>query len=124
VYVLSTRRIPLMIILFEVARAVSILAFLLYGITCVASSHMVAEFERYGLARMRVLTGSLEIAGALGLLAGYFVPWMTVLAAGGLTLLMLLGIVTRIRIRDPLVAMLPAGFFLALNLFVAIRANG
>ena len=32
---------------------------------------MIAEFERYGLPRSRVLTAVLQIAGSVGLLAGF-----------------------------------------------------
>jgi hypothetical protein len=69
---------------------------------------MKAEFERYGLARFRILVGVLECLGALGLLVGYFNRPVLVLAAAGLMLTMLLGIATRIRIGDSLVRTLPA----------------
>ena len=48
---------------FEIARALSAVAFLFYGIVCVSTSHMKVEFERYGLARFRVLVGVLECLG-------------------------------------------------------------
>ncbi len=109
-------------IAFEAARAVSILAFFVYGVHCIGSASMRAEFERYGLGSLRVLTGALEIAGAAGLLAGCWWPPITVAAAAGLTLLMALGTWTRIRIRDPLPAMLPAMLFCLLNAFIATYA--
>ena len=103
---------------FEIARALSAVAFLFYGIACMVSSHMRVEFERYGLARFRNLVGSLECLGALGLLVGHFYRPVLVLAAAGLTLTMLMGIVTRIRIRDSLAQTLPAIALLLLNAFV------
>ena len=110
-------------IAFEIAKALSIVAFLGYGLTCLFSEHMTAEFERYGLARLRKLTGGLEVAGALGLLAGYLVPALVLVASGGLCVLMALGVAARIRVRDPLQAMLPALFFLAVNAFILVRAS-
>lgn len=107
-------------IAFEVARAVSMTAFLFYGLSCLTTAHMAAEFERYGLARLRTLTGGLEVAGALGLLLGYFYPVMVTIASGGLSLLMLLGIATRIRIRDPFLATLPALVLFLINGFVLL----
>lgn len=109
---------------FELARALSCAAFLFYGAACVLSRRMVAEFERYGLARYRVLVGTLEVAGALGLLAGYGLPALTPLAAGGLSLLMLLGVATRARIRDPLLATLPALVLCVANAYVCAFALG
>ncbi len=104
---------------FEAARAVSLLAFLGYGLACLCSDHMVAEFERFGLARMRRLTGALEVLGALGLAGGYVFPVVGVAAAVGLTLLMVLGVATRVRVGDSFLATSPALVLLALNAFVA-----
>lgn len=109
---------------FEISRAVSMALFLFYGISCLFSRHMEAEFERYGLSSLRKLTGALEVAGAVGLLAGYFVPVLLVAASAGLALLMLLGIATRIRIRDPLWAMSPAIVLFVLNVYVFTVAIG
>ena len=47
------------------------IAFLVYGLCCIFSGHMVVEFERYRLARFRMLTGYLQILGALVLLPAY-----------------------------------------------------
>ena len=105
-------------IAFEIARALSAIAFLFYGIACLVTTRMKVEFERYGLARFRNLIGALEFLGALGLLAGYFSNPVLVLAAAGLALTMLMGILTRIRIGDSLVQTLPAIVLLILNAFV------
>jgi hypothetical protein len=109
---------------FEIACAVSAFAFLFYGITCLTTARMVAEFERYRLARFRTTVGVLECLGALGLLAGHFNRPLLIAAAAGLTLLMLLGIATRVRIGDSLVQMLPAAVLLAMNAFVLGVAAG
>lgn len=97
-----------MSIALESLRVVSIVAFLGYGLAVVAGRSMVAEFERFGLARFRMLTGALEVLGALGLLASYAVPILLPLAAGGLALLMFLGVLTRIRVRDSVLQTMPA----------------
>lgn len=103
---------------FEFARALSMAAFFFYGWACIRNDTMAAEFERYGLARLRKLTGSLELLGALGLLIGYASPLSLVLASGGLCLLMLMGVVTRLRIRDSFLATLPALVLLLMNAFI------
>ena len=105
----------------DILSAVSAAAFLFYGFACLFSSNLVAEFERYRLARFRVLVGLLEVAGALGLIAGWwFVPLQTA-AAAGLCALMLCGLWARWRIRDAWYAMLPAFILGAANLWIALR---
>ena len=90
------------------AQALSILAFGWYGALTLLSDAMVTEFERYGLGRLRVFTATLQIVGSLGQLAGYYSRPLLLLSAGGFTAMMLLALLVRVRIRDPLVAMIPA----------------
>jgi hypothetical protein len=99
---------------------VSILAFMFYGVACLVSSRLVAEFERYRLGRWRKLVGSLEIAGALGLLAGQLYPPLLIAAAAGLTALMLCGLWARWRINDPWYAMLPALILGLINVAIIV----
>lgn len=106
------------------AQGLSILAFASYGTSTLLSGGMVAEFERYGLARLRELTATLQIVGSLGLLAGYFFRSLLLLSAGGFTAMMLLALLVRVRIRDPISAMIPAFVLLYLNLFLVVRAIG
>jgi hypothetical protein len=109
---------------FEIARAMSAFAFLFYGVTCLTTVRMVAEFERYRLARFRTTVGVLECLGALGLLAGHFSRPLLIAAAAGLALLMLMGIATRIRIGDSLAQTLPAAVLFVVNAFVLVMAVG
>ena len=105
-------------IAFEVCLAISALAFVGYGVGCLATQHMVAEFERFGLSPFRKLVGALEVLGGLGLAAGHFHRPLLLISAGGLSALMLLGVWTRIRVRDSVVQTLPAAAFLVVNVFV------
>ena len=81
---------------------------------------MQREYVRYGVSRFRPLVGSLQIAGGLGLLAGFAVPLVGQLAAAGLALLMFLGACLRKRIKDSFAKTLPAIFYLALNVYLAV----
>lgn len=105
-----------------IAQAISIASFAWYGTSCFVSAAMVTEFERYRLARFRSLTGLLQIAGSLGLLAGYVSRPLLLLSAGGLAAMMFLGVLVRLSIRDPLVAAIPACAYLALNLYIVAAA--
>ena len=98
--------------------------FLWYGLTTLFGGGMIDEFARFGLSHYRRATGAFEVLGALGLLGGLVAPWLVVVSAAGLSLMMLLGVVTRIRVRDPWVQAVPAMLLLLLNLFLAVHAIG
>jgi hypothetical protein len=100
----------------------SALSFLGYGAACFFSSSMQREFHRYGLGAQRPLIGALQLAAALGLLAGLSEPWMGRAAAAGLALMMLAGVGVRIRIKDSLVQTVPALFYMALNAYLSFAA--
>lgn len=101
---------------------VSVAAFLFYGAACLFSDKLVEEFERYRLARWRALVGVLEIAGALGLIAGQWSVPLKIAAASGLFALMLCGLWARWRIRDPWYALLPALVLALVNLAIVAMA--
>lgn len=103
---------------YQILKIVSIGAFLSYGAACLFSDAMVAEFERFGLSKFRRLTGALEVLGALGLLAGYWIAPLVPAASGGLVLLMALGVITRVRVRDSVIETLPALALLLVNLLI------
>ena len=105
-------------LVFQACKALSITAFLSYGLVCLCSESMVREFERFGLPRLRIMTGALEVLGALGLLIGYLYPPLVTASSGGLSLLMLMGVLVRVRVRDRLSVTLPALALLAINAFV------
>jgi len=108
--------------LYQVSKALSILLFLYYGLSVLVSNAMVTEFERFGLSRVRRLIGSLEVLGAVGLLFGYFAPILVIAASGGLTVLMVLGLITRYRARDRMTESLPALFLTLMNLYILFYA--
>lgn len=78
------------------------LLFVLIGSMTVAGSKMFVEnFRRFGYPQwFRVVTGSLEVLGGLGLLIGIWLPWLAALASAGLTLVMLGAVLTQARTRE------------------------
>lgn len=95
-------------------------AFFAYGILCIFTKHMVEEFQEFGLSKYRIMTGLLEIFGAIGSLIGYF--WsahLYVFSTTGLALLMFLGAYTRIRIKQPWQRSMQALTLLLLNTFLS-----
>ncbi len=81
---------------------------------------MKREFARYGLAKFRVMTGTLQLLGAFGLLTGLQLPWIGRLAAAGLAVLMLLGVGVRLKIKDTLLQTFPAFFYMLLNAYLCL----
>jgi hypothetical protein len=97
----------------------SAVSFILYGINCLRSPHIIKEFQRFGISHgKRKLTGILQLLGALGLLLGMVYTPIGLTSALGLFLLMLLGLGVRIKVRDGVIKSFPAFFFMLLNLYL------
>ena len=79
---------------------------------------MKNEFKRFGLESIGALTAVLELLGAFGLLAGLKFPLLLLISAGGLAVLMFLGLVVRIKVKDSFWLSLPAVFFMILNAYI------
>jgi uncharacterized membrane protein YphA (DoxX/SURF4 family) len=112
------------IALYYASVVVSASLFLMYGIACLCFEGMKRDFERFGLSRFRTLVGTLEVLGAVGLIIGQFWPPLVPLSAGGLALMMLVGVATRQRMLDSLAQTLPALVLMCLNLFIVWFALG
>lgn len=109
-----------MILLYEIAITISSLAFIFYGFNCLYSMGMRVEFKRFGLTNgMRKLSGILQLAGGLGLSAGYFTSkYILLIAAFGLCLLMILGFGVRLNIRDSIIESLPSLMLAIINSYI------
>ena len=108
----------MLIIIKFIAQTISAILFAWYGLNALLSESMVAEFKRYGLARFRVLTGMLQVSASLGIIVGHYYRPILLISVGGLATMMFLGVITRVRIKDPLPAALPAFALCVLNLFI------
>jgi len=108
--------------LFTALAVLSGVSFVGYGVSCLMADAMAREFERFGLAGFRVLVGALEVCGGAGLLLGLWYLPLLFSAAAGLTVLMLLGVVVRVRLRDGILLTLPALVLFAINGSLAVEA--
>jgi len=93
----------------------SAVAFFYYGGETLFATPPRGEYERYGMPRLRIVAGALQMLGATGVLIGLVVPAIGVAAAGGLTVMMLLGLLVRYRLHDAPRLMVPAGTLAILN---------
>jgi len=85
---------------------------------------MKQEFVRYKLPGFRVLVAWLELLGGAGLIVGLKWPFFLYLSSAGLGLLMLAGVAVRVRMKDGLLASLPAFFFMLINFYIFAVASG
>jgi hypothetical protein len=97
---------------------ISSLSFMGYSISYFTSSHMKTEFERFKLKKLGLFIIILEILGAFGLLAGLLFTPILLISSGGLALLMLLGLITRIKSKDSFLVSSPAIFYMILNSYI------
>ncbi|MCK0189145.1 DoxX family protein [Arenibacter sp. F20364] len=97
----------------------SVISFLFFGIACFITPEMKAEYTRYGLAKFRKIVGVLQLSGSGGLVFGYYYDSMVhALAAGGLSILMILGFIVRLRIRDNFFKSAPSLFYALINALI------
>lgn len=93
------------------------MSFFFFGFNCVFSNKMKLEFKRYGLVNYRNMTGILQILGSFGLLLGLKFPVFITISSAGLSILMLMGVITRVVIKDTITQLLPAIFYLCICLY-------
>jgi hypothetical protein len=100
----------------------SSLSFFAYTASYFTSPHMQKEFKRFGLEKIGLLTIILQFIGATGLIVGLkFNPILTI-SSLGLALLMLSGLIVRIKLKDSLWISLPALFYMGLNTYIFLAS--
>jgi hypothetical protein len=97
---------------------ISSLSFLAYSFSYFNAPHMKNEFKRFGLEKVGLTTVILQIIGALGLLVGLKFNFILVISSLGLAILMLAGLIVRIKLKDSIWISLPAFFYMMLNTYV------
>ena len=96
--------------------------FLIYGGLCLSSLSMVEDFRRFGLERLRMLTGLLEVLGGSGLLVGLKRSPALSISSAGLSLLMLIAFGVRLKMRDSLVESLPSLALMLVSAYILVKS--
>ncbi|MBC7653923.1 MAG: hypothetical protein H7098_05540 [Oligoflexus sp.] len=104
--------------IFILCVSISSLSFLAYSISYFISPNMKSEFKRLNVEKLGLLTIVLEILGAFGLFVGLLFKPILLISSGGLALLMLLGLIIRIKSNDGLLISFPATFYMILNAYI------
>ena len=97
---------------------VSSFSFLAYVFAYFKKPHMKNEFKRFGLKKFSLTTIVLQLLGALGLLVGLRFYVFLLIASFGLALLMFLGLLVRLRVKDSFLVSFPSFFYFVLNSFI------
>ncbi|TXD47174.1 hypothetical protein ES045_11255 [Polaribacter sp. IC073] len=97
---------------------ISSLSFFAYVLSYFISPSMKKEFKRFGLEKIGLLTIILQLIGATGLIVGLKFNSILTISSLGLALLMLSGLIVRIKLKDSLWISLPALFYMGLNTYI------
>jgi len=96
----------------------SSLSFLFYGLLSFFSNKMKDEFKRWNISQFRIIVGIAQLVGGIGLIIGFFIPVFMFLSSFGLSILMLLGFILRIMVKDGFLKSLPSLFYFLLNAYI------
>jgi hypothetical protein len=96
----------------------SSISFFIYVAIYFISDNLQNDFKRFELEQFSLLVILLEFLGAVGLLIGLkYNPLLTV-SSLGLSVLMLCGLIVRIKFGDSMFLALPALFYMLLNGYI------
>ena len=94
------------------------LSFLIFGYLCFFSIYLKTEFKRYGIPNYRKTTGFFQLLGGISLILGIFIYELLIISSLGLTILMLMGVGVRLKIKDGLLRTIPAIFYVIVNALI------
>ena len=83
---------------------------------------MKIEYNRWGYPEQRLIIGSLQLLGGLGLFLGFTFEPLIPLSSASLMLLMLAAIGVRIKIEDQPLRIIPALFYAVLNFLILVNS--
>jgi uncharacterized membrane protein YphA (DoxX/SURF4 family) len=83
---------------------------------------MKKEFKRFGLEKFGLIVIASQFFGAIGLIIGLEFNPILMISSLGLALLMFIGLMVRIRLKDTFWIALPALFYMCLNTYIFLGA--
>lgn len=95
---------------------------IIYGILTLFNPFYEEEFIRYGLPDYRLLVGVTQTLAGGFLLLGYKNNKFTQYSSAYLALLMAVGFITRLVIRDGLLLSSPAFIYMVINSFIFMKS--
>ncbi len=81
----------------------------------------VAIFKHLKLPQwFRLVTGWVEVVGVVGLIIGFWLPWVVVIAGLWFAITMLIGAIVHIRVKDSYSKSIPAFILLIISVILSI----
>ena len=79
---------------------------------------MILDFARWGVKKLRILVAIFQMMGGIGLLLGLYNIRLLCLVSFLLTLMMMIAIIIRAKVKDSFMMTLPAILYALLNLII------
>ena len=96
----------------------SAISFIFYAVSSFYSDRMIFEYNRWGYKKFRKIIALLQFLGGIGLLIGMQFPLLLTIVSALLTLMMIIAVYVRIRIKDNIINTLPAILYAILNFVI------
>lgn len=93
-------------------------SFIFYAVSSFYSDRMIFEYNRWGYKKFRKIIATLQFFGGFGLLIGMYFCLLLTIVSALLTLMMIIAIYVRIRIKDNVINVLPAILYAILNFII------
>ncbi len=97
-------------------------SFIGYVISYFVQPNMKNEFRRFKLEKLGFFIIQLQLIGAIGLLVGLKINLLLLISSLGLGLLMLCGVIVRLKLKDNLWISFPALFYMFLNFYIFFKS--
>jgi hypothetical protein len=96
----------------------SAISFIFYSINSLYSKRLISEFDRWGYGKFRILIASFQLLSGIGFIIGLYFSFLISLVSFLLSVMMLVAIFVRIKVKDDVIEIFPAIFYASLNLII------
>jgi hypothetical protein len=96
----------------------SAISFIFYSINSLYSKRLISEFDRWGYGKFRILIASFQLLAGIGFIIGLYFSFLVSIVSFLLSVMMLVAIFVRIKVKDDIIEIFPAIFYASLNLII------
>ena len=96
----------------------SAISFIFYSINSLYSKRLISEFDRWGYGKFRILIASFQLLAGIGFIIGLYFSFLISIVSFLLSVMMLVAIFVRIKVKDNVIEIFPAIFYASLNLII------
>ena len=96
----------------------SAISFIFYSINSLYSKRLISEFDRWGYGKFRILIASFQLLAGIGFIIGLYFSFLISIVSFLLSVMMLVAIFVRIKVKDDVIEIFPAIFYASLNLII------